>query len=367
MGVPFSAMPRRGKGEGSITWREDKGLYQGRIELEADPKTGKRRRKTIYAKTRAKLIEKMTKERLKPDAVRTAEIQTVGELMDLFIVHVDNTKAEATRISYRRCLSLVRSSIEKLPLQKLTKARINAVLNAMDSTDAWHAKRVLKTCLRWAVSEEYLDRSPMHGLRSERYAGSRRVKFWTPPEAKKLLSAARGHWLEPMVRLLLSTGIRLGEALGLQWCSVDLDHGSIRIERQLTENKSRQKLAPLKTKKSYRTIKISDDDVAMLRALKNGVGDDAPVFKGPRLSRWLRRSVARNGFDEIIEKAGVPRRTIHATRHTNATALLLAGVPVKVVSERLGHSSVSITWETYAHVLPEQHEGAAEAASKLFQ
>lgn len=360
-------MSRRGRGEGSITFRKDKGLWQGRIELERDPKTGKRRRRTVYANTKQKLLERLTKERTRPDAVRTGEVATAGELIDLYLVFVDNHRREATRISYRRALSMIRSSIEKLPLARLTKAKISLALAALDPVDAVHAHRILKTCLRWAVAEEYLVRSPMTGLRPPKEIEPKKVRFWTPQEAAALLKAARGHWMETMLRLLLSTGIRLGEVLGLQWGDVDFERGTLRIDRQLTENKSKQTIGPPKTEKSRRSIRLSTADLSMLFASRpeDSNGED-PIFKGQRCRRWIRRAVVRDGLDEIINAAGVPRRTVHATRHTNATALLRAGVPIKVVSERLGHSSVSITWETYAHVLPEQHEEAARATEDLF-
>jgi integrase len=105
----------------------------------------------------------------------------------------------------------------------------------------------------------------------------------------------------------------------------------------------------------------------MLRAAKpKGAPDDAMIFTGAKSGTYLRRSTVDDNFKLVIGDAKVPKLTVHATRHSHATALLRAGVNIKTISERLGHSNVQITWNTYAHVLPESHAEAADVVDSLF-
>lgn len=364
-------MARRGRGEGSITWRADKGLWQGRIELERDSK-GRRRRRTVYAPTKEKLLEKLNKARLAPDAVRSTDVKSVGELFDRFIAFTTSRRKASTVEHYTWALAKL-AGVRALSLSKLTKARIVSAVAAVDGSQytRYRVHRVLCSCLLWAVRHDYLAKSPAANLEAPPMGAEaeERVRYWTLDEANKFLAAANGHRWELLFVVLLGTGLRIGEALALRWSDIDLELGTVRIDRHLTEVRGVFRIETPKSKKSRRAVRLSQDNLRALAAAKSErkPAPDDLVFPAQRSGSFVRRSTLRHRvFLPLIAKAEVPVRTIHELRHTHATALLRAGVNIKTISERLGHASVQITWSTYAHVLPEAHAEAADMVDGLF-
>ena len=199
---------------------------------------------------------------------------------------------------------------------------------------------------------------------------------WTANEVRTFLAAVEGDRMAPAYRLLASTGMRRGEALGLNWSNVDLDAARIVVNRSLTLVNEELVWASPKTTRSRRTLSLDPETVAVLRAhrrrqleerLNAGEAwqDHDLVFcneDGSALhpSRFTRR------FVTACERAGVPKIRLHDLRHTWATLALQAGIHPKVVSERLGHATTSITLDIYSHVQPELDAQAATAVAELF-
>jgi len=199
---------------------------------------------------------------------------------------------------------------------------------------------------------------------------------WTAGEVRTFLGAVEGDRLAPAYRLLASTGMRRGEALGLHWSNVDLDASRIVVNRSLTLVNEELVWASPKTARSRRTLSLDPETVAVLRAhrrrqleerLSAGEAwqDNDLVFcneDGSALhpSRFTRR------FVTACERAGVPKIRLHDLRHTWATLALQAGIHPKVVSERPGHATTGITLDIYSHVQPELDAHAATAVAELF-
>jgi integrase len=157
----------------------------------------------------------------------------------------------------------------------------------------------------------------------------------------------------------VTTGMRNGELLALQWKDTDLDARMLRVRRTVFNGV----VSPPKTVAGNRTIRLTGLAIAALREQRLATAKQ-------RLSEWVFPSRARTplsvhnvhnrSWKPLLERAGLPATTrMHDLRHTCATLLLSRGVPVKVVSEMLGHASVAITLDTYSHVLPDMQEGAA--------
>lgn len=155
----------------------------------------------------------------------------------------------------------------------------------------------------------------------------------------------------PDVLLAATTGLRLGEFLGLRWCDLNLATNEIQVLKSLTQTKALGLvLGPLKTKASIRKIKITQEVIEVLKQLKSNTIDiDIKQEKlcfvtrndTPILPRTFERSWA-----DILRIAKVPYKNIHVLRHTHATELLAAGVPIIEVSRRLGHSKIAIPWNS---------------------
>lgn len=175
-------------------------------------------------------------------------------------------------------------------------------------------------------------------------------------EAQRLLRTTQGTPGYPLWRLLLGTGIRIAEALGLTWERIDLAHGTAEIAGQYSKRAGG--MTTTKTGQS-RTVTLTNRVLAALLATPDRTGF---VFRGrASTGRPLGYSTAQEWFAAAIAAAGLPEVTIHALRHTFASVALSRGVPVTDVAQALGHSSPSTTTRTYAHAL-RQRQGAAELA-----
>ena len=210
---------------------------------------------------------------------------------------------------------------------------------------------------------------------------------WDEAEAKTFLQATRAFGAQPaaLYALGLDSGARKGELCGLRWSSVDLKAGTIRITEQLVKPGRTPVFGPTKNS-NMRTIPLATQTVALLRKhrshqaeikLRNRAHyqDQGLVFakewgelssKVDTLGDPLQmNNIGQREFNKIIEAASIRRIKFHGMRHTCATLLLKAGVPVHVVSERLGHKKVDITMNIYAHVLPSMQEEEADKLGAL--
>jgi integrase len=186
-------------------------------------------------------------------------------------------------------------------------------------------------------------------------------------QARALLEAAKSDPLRAFYVLAVTTGMRNVELLGLQWRDVDLDAGTLRVRRTVFNGA----VSPPKTAAGNRTIRLTELGVDALK--------DHRLVTAKRLtSEWVFASragtplsvhnVHNRSWKPLLRRAGLPATTrMHDLRHTCATLLLGRGVPVKVVSEMLGHASVSITLEVYAHLLPDMQESAVRVMEEALK
>jgi integrase len=176
--------------------------------------------------------------------------------------------------------------------------------------------------------------------------------------------------LAALWRLYGVIGLRRGEALALTWPMIDLDSGSVRVERSLGVVDGRLTFGPPKSESGRRTVALDSDSVRILRshraaqnaeklALGAGYVDDGLVFAhedgSPLRPEWISKR-----FQTLSAAARLPRIHLHDLRHSAASVALSAGVPMKVVSERLGHSTMGITADIYSHVNSELAQESAE-------
>lgn len=218
---------------------------------------------------------------------------------------------------------------------------------------------VLRSALNSAVKRRLIPYSPAEHVELAP-ENPKRPRPWTPEQCLRFLEHARDDRLVSLYQLMLVTGMRRGEAIGLRWEDVDLDGRCLFVVQQITEVRGKSVVGTPKTRRGTRLIPIDTYTAAQLGRHRDGQGverlawgpawNDAGLVFTRENGLPLRPEYATRHFQALAAKAGLPAIRLHDLRHTNASLSLQAGVDLKVVSERLGHSQISVTADLYTHV-----------------
>jgi len=361
------------------------------LPLEPDPATGHKRQKWVggFATKRAceeALAEALGRVQAGTFAAESGRM-TVAEYSKDWLVAIENTVRPSTFTSYRAVMdSYVVPRLGNVRLSALTPARLGRFYaelgasgsksgGALSPTTVRYAHTVLGKALQDAFSWGLVARNVARAAKPPRKATTE-MKVWSPEEARRFVEITREDRLHALWFLLLTTGLRRGEAVGLRWADLDLKAGALAVRRAIASVDGVATEMDPKTAKAKRSIAL---DPATLRALRehkkrqdaerdlvgDGWTDSGSVFTYPD-GRTLHPDHLMVVFRRLVENAGLPLIRLHDVRHTAATLALAAGVHPKVVQERLGHSSIGITLDTYSHVVPGmQADAAAKVASLL--
>jgi integrase len=234
---------------------------------------------------------------------------------------------------------------------------------------------IIRQALQQAVKEGLLTRNPADAT-SPPVAQTKQVRPLTEDELLAFFAAAREDRLFAAYVLAATTGLRRGELLGLCWDSVDLERGTITVRRELVRVRDGVALEDTtKSRSGRRSVTLTDDAVRELKAhrrrqaqerllMGEAYQDNGLVFCRPD-GRPIDPVWFTKHFQHLLAKAGLPRVRLHDLRHTHASLLLARGVHPKVVQERLGHSSITVTLDLYSHLVPGLQEAAAASLNGL--
>ena len=237
----------------------------------------------------------------------------------------------------------------------------------MSAQTVLHCHRIIFQALRWGVRMLSLSRNAAEAVdppKPKRYP----AQTLTWDRVQKFLEVAQSSAYYPVFLMALLTGFRRSELLGLQLQDVNLDTGVLSVRRSLVQLRTGElMIGPPKSGKS-RTVVLPHQAVDCFKRVLNSREIRCPddlVFCHSDGTPLLPNTVTRN-LGRLMAKVGLKGFRLHDLRHTHATLLLSQGVHLKVVSERLGHSSVAITADLYSHVLPDiQGEAAMQLSEKL--
>ena len=199
----------------------------------------------------------------------------------------------------------------------------------------------------------------------------------TPDEAKQLIAACKDTEIYIPVLLALMHGLRRGEVLALQWNDVDFEVGTLSIKRSANYIKGEFFLSDTKTRNSRRTLRMSPTMICSLREHK-ALQDEWRVEFGKGFNPYNLVICRKDGspmtpnavqylFKEALSTNDLPDIRFHDLRHTNATFMLRNEVPAKIVSAMLGHSTISITLDTYSHVMTDMQQDAVTALESMLK
>lgn len=352
--------------------------YQITVEGERDPVTGKRNRvyKNVSGskKEANAVMHQLITEMEKGKAVKKSAAISVGDWMDewinLYLPHIEET----TRVGYKTKLKCyIRPALGDIKLTSLRTGHIQKMVNDMMDRGL-SAKNIKDTyinvnaAMKQAVKLRLIPYNPCEGVtlpKRKKY----KAKVYSPQMINTLLATARGTDMYLPILLFVTAGLRRGELLALSWTDVDFEKNTINIRQNLVRGENGYIIKAPKSESGLREIHLGSQVMYELRKAKakhfaevrlgNRPASTAPFviaqenglpYTPDAMSRkWKRFLVAHN----------LPELPLHGLRHSNATALIQAGVSPKVVQQRLGHSDVSITLNTYTHVLPDMDIDAA--------
>ena len=275
-----------------------------------------------------------------------------------------------TRKTYERLWDRIWSPrLGHLPANRVTADDIRRAVNALGDTyshkSLQNQRGLLSGVLGRAVDLGHLPKNPAKGIRLPRGQEADRVemRIITPDEFADVIDRIPEHY-RPLVRFLYGTGCRWGEAVALQVQDVSLPN--VRIRRALKWTPDGPRLVgATKTRRSNRTVVVGDVMLDDLRDACAGKAGTDLVFTAPRGGAVLHRTFWSRVWLPAVRDL-TPRPRIHDLRHSHASILLAAGVPIHVVQARLGHESINTTVNTYSHLLPDAQIAAANAADLAF-
>lgn len=314
---------------------------------------------------------------------REDEKMTVSQYLERWLKdYAKNSVRRSTYESYAWSITRhIVPSIGSVKLQKLRPLDIQGMLSEisatqLSATSVAYVYKVLNIALNRAIKWQILSRNPCIAVeppRKEKY----QARAYNKAELENMLTAAENTILRLPILLAAGCGLRRGEVCGLRWKDIMIDQKIMFIRNSLDRPESgKLTLLPVKTDNSERSVRLPEILLDELRSTENRQSankaqlpetyhDQGFVFAwdngDPFDPDYLDKA-----FRKFIQTKKLTAIRFHDLRHTHATLLLLEHVAVKVVSERLGHSSVNITQDIYSHVLPEMQKEAAAAIDRIF-
>lgn len=344
------AKRRRRRGDGSVYFDRAAGSWIARVSLGIVG--GKRIGKKVRARSEA--AARATLEGLQRTYAHGADpaTETLDEYLARWIAGHRGVRPSTLRSYQEHITDHIAPLLGGIPVAKLRPADVERLIGDRLATKRQRGSANLSAttvCRIVTTLRIALNRGVRRGELATNVAAlvdlprveRHEIAAMSPVQAERILEAVDGHWLEPVVRLLLGSGLRLGEAVSLNQGDAFPDEAFVRLRSSKT---------------TLRAVPVSPDAVdgirlALARARRLGVGE--PLLFGPRGGDRLRGDSVSQALPRVLVEHGLPRLTPHGLRHAAATLMVAAGVPMRQVADQLGHRNPATTARIYAHVLPE--------------
>lgn len=383
-------------GEGNIRLRSD-GRWEVRVTVGIDFATGKAKRISKYAASKDEAVRILHElSYIKDTAPKSFDNMRLGEWLDLCLeVYMKNSIKQSTYNSYESYIrNHLKPSLGEVRLQDITPRMLQQFYNYKANEERLSSKTIininlfLHRALSYAVAEGYIRSNPTEAINLSR-GQKPQIEILTRFEQNKLIQTSYQFRYGVFVRLVLFTGLRMGELLGLRWEDIDFQGRLLYVRRTLNRlNKRKTDLSAhehntteivIQTPKSQNSVRsipllpevindlyawqaVQDSDRLMSGSAYNATGFVVTNVYGG----YIEPRTFRDYYNQILEAAGLKHFTFHALRHTFASRAMEQGMDAKTLSVILGHYSVSFTLDTYAHVLTEHKFEGMKLMSDLF-
>jgi integrase len=359
-------------------------IYEGR-----DPVTGKERRSWHPAGTDRAEAERLAAklaatETSRVDAVRslTFGAYLTSQWLPAKQLHL----ATSTYRGYEHNVQLhVVPTLGRIGLRRLRYQQIEALYDALlhptecrglAPKTVYEIHLIIRGALTDALRRGLVTRNVALVAKAPKQRSLQRIEgiSLTDDELRLLMRTAAGHRLFPLLWLTAMTGMRRNEVLGLKWPDIDFKKKRVHLNRGLVAVGYEVYQTRGKTKNARRTIALDDTTLTILAGLRAFQAAEFAAVGITNHDQWVftdgdgdpvHPHAVYEAFRRIVHNASIPAIRFHDLRHTHGSLLIKDGIPVKVVSERLGHANIAFTIQTYQHVLPGMQADAATATERL--
>jgi integrase len=371
---------KRANGEGSIIERED-GKHIVRLSVRDAAGNIKRIKRIARNKTEARETLRQLQKQHQDGIDLTSGDLTVSIFLTRWLE--DSVRPTVRQRTYENYESMVRvrlvPHIGGVKLRKLNPAIIQKMYtdlsdSGLSARSVHHTHRALHKAMKHALRQGMIARNPCEAVDPPRAQGSE-MKTLSGSEVGVLLSGTEGERFHTLYVLAITSGLRMGELLGLRWSDVEFEKRRLFVRRSLQKAKGGFMFVEPKTAKSRRTVMLTDRALTALKTHRQHQIEDRLAL-GPSWNDQDLVFTSEIGgpmdpgncaaiFKKALRRLELPDIRFHDLRHTCATLLLSAGTHPKIVSEMLGHSTIVLTLDTYSHVIPVMHSEAAETMERI--
>ena len=382
---------RNAQGAGTIRQRSD-GRWEARFTVGRHPGTGKQIQKSIYGKTQSEVRKKLTAAVSAVDmgAYTEPSKMTVGQWLDIWVKDYTGGIKDETKTQYEQiCRVHLKPNFGNVKLLALKPHHIQAMYNTLVREKGKSPKTVkningvLHKALQQAILLNYIPVNPCNAVQLPKVE-KHEMTVLSENQIDSFLKEIKGTEYEDIFIVDLFTGMRQGEIMGLTWDRIDFEEGTILIDRQLIHERKRDglyKFAPTKTDKA-RKIKPANFVIQILKERRKKQLQDKLIAGDMWDDGGIPNLVFTNHFGlhygkatlthhitSLGKKIGAEGLRFHDLRHTYAVSSIRAGDDIKTISSNLGHTTVAMTLDIYAHFTTDMMNDSSdrmEAYSKRF-
>ena len=372
-----------------------KGVYQGRVLLGYDSKTGREIRPAVYGKSEReawKLLERVIERNEHGQPLQDSKMKFGDWITSWLDNHVKVRNRLTTWENYKWVADThIIPTVGKFPIKNLRPNHLQELYRQKlesgrgDKTGGLSARtvqlihRICHAALEQAVREDLIVRNVAQSVSLPKRQ-RKEMRAMTEEQVRTFLQANKDDPMFAAFFMLVSTGMRRGEVLGLKWSDVDLKNQTVYVQRSWVKSQTQSaKFSEPKTAMSRRVIPLSTESVDVLLQhgnkqdiIKKEREEESKKYEDQNLifcaddGNPLYPGTLNTYMIKALKRAGLPKFRMHDIRHTFASLMIARGVPIKVVQELLGHTTIQMTLDTYTHVMPGMKEGAMEQLKTVF-